>query len=124
MTTLDSTRESRRGRRQALLLLNVVGGIAVLASYVLKLGHPSNRAGALWGGVTGSWQYLCGADRPYADQRNRPHSRARPRQLDRVCISNRSARRVHLASALPWMTRQHPRQTDRKHSHAAAVHTR
>ena len=58
MTTIDSTRESRRGRRQALLLLNVVGGIAVLASYVLWLGHPSNRASALWGGVTGSWQYL------------------------------------------------------------------
>ena len=58
MTTLDLASKSRRGRRQALLLLNVVGGIAVLASYVLWLGHPSNPAGALWGGVTGGWQYL------------------------------------------------------------------
>jgi len=32
-------------RRRALLLLNVIGGSAVLASYVLWLGHPSNHAG-------------------------------------------------------------------------------
>ena len=58
MITLDSTSKSRRGRRRALLLLNVIGGSAVLASYVLWLGHPSNHAGALWGGVTGGWQHL------------------------------------------------------------------
>ena len=37
--------------QRGFLGLNVVGGIAVLASYVLWLGNPSNDAGALWGSI-------------------------------------------------------------------------
>jgi hypothetical protein len=37
--------------RQRLVLVNLIGGPLVLASYVLWLGHPSNDAGALWGSV-------------------------------------------------------------------------
>lgn len=42
-----------RVRRRALVLRNAVGGAAVLASYVLWLGPPSNPAGALWGRIEG-----------------------------------------------------------------------
>ena len=41
------------GGRGAFVVLNVVGGTAVLASYVLWLGNPSNDAGALWGSIGG-----------------------------------------------------------------------
>lgn len=35
------------------MAINVVGGTAVLASYALWLGNPSNDAGALWGSIGG-----------------------------------------------------------------------
>jgi hypothetical protein len=38
-------------RRLPLALLNVVGGVAVLASYALAFGHPPAVRDALWGGV-------------------------------------------------------------------------
>ena len=40
------------------LAVNVVGGIAVLASYVLWLGNPSNDSGALWGSIVGMGRTL------------------------------------------------------------------
>ena len=44
---------SSAGGRGAFVAINVVGGVAVLASYVLWLGNPSNDAGALWGSIGG-----------------------------------------------------------------------
>lgn len=44
---------SRPEGRLAFVAINVVGGTAVLASYVLWLGNPSNDAGALWGSIGG-----------------------------------------------------------------------
>ncbi|MBM4245770.1 MAG: hypothetical protein FJ148_18525 [Deltaproteobacteria bacterium] len=41
------------GGRGAFVAINAVGGTAVLASYVLWLGNPSNDAGALWGTIGG-----------------------------------------------------------------------
>ncbi|MBY0277811.1 hypothetical protein K2Z84_20950 [Candidatus Binatia bacterium] len=46
------------GGRAAFVALNVVGGSAVLASYVLWLGNPSNDAGALWGSIGGAGRAL------------------------------------------------------------------
>jgi hypothetical protein len=39
-------------------LINVTGGIAVLGSYVLWLGNPSNDANALWGSISGAGRAL------------------------------------------------------------------
>jgi len=39
--------------RRAFVLLNLLGGTAVLGSYVLWLTNPSNDAGALWGAIAG-----------------------------------------------------------------------
>lgn len=44
--------------QRGFLGVNVVGGIAVLASYVLWLGNPSNDAGALWGSIAGAGRTL------------------------------------------------------------------
>ena len=44
--------------RGAFVAINVVGGTAVLASYVLWLGNPSNDAGALWGTIGGFGRVL------------------------------------------------------------------
>ena len=38
----------------AFVVLNVVGGTAVLASYALWLSNPSNDGGALWGTISGA----------------------------------------------------------------------
>lgn len=46
------------GGRVAFVAINVVGGAAVLASYVLWLGNPSNDAGALWGTIGGAGRAL------------------------------------------------------------------
>lgn len=40
-------------RQRLFLLLNVVGGVAVLGSYVLWLGSPAHDGAALWGRVGG-----------------------------------------------------------------------
>ena len=40
-----------RARRSTFLLLNTVGGIAVLGSYVLWLGSPAHNSQALWGSL-------------------------------------------------------------------------
>jgi hypothetical protein len=37
----------------AFIVINVVGGTAVLASYALWLANPSHDGGALWGSITG-----------------------------------------------------------------------
>ncbi len=44
--------------RGAFVAINVAGGAAVLASYVLWLGNPSNDAGALWGTIGGLGRVL------------------------------------------------------------------
>lgn len=44
--------------RGAFVAINLVGGAAVLASYVLWLGNPSNDAGALWGSIGGLGRVL------------------------------------------------------------------
>ncbi len=44
-----------------LALLNVVGGIAVLVSYVHGLQSPHASAGQLWGGVPPAWRAWYGA---------------------------------------------------------------
>lgn len=44
--------------RAPLALLNVVGGIAVLASYALAFRHPPEVRDALWGGVPATLQPL------------------------------------------------------------------
>lgn len=51
-------RTSVTSGRAAFVALNVVGGSAVLASYVLWLGNPSNDAGALWGTIGGAGRAL------------------------------------------------------------------
>ena len=47
-----------RTRHGTFLLLNTVGGIAVLASYGLWLTNPSNRGPALWGHLGAAGQQL------------------------------------------------------------------
>jgi len=42
----------------AFATINVVGGVAVLGSYVLWLSNPSNDAGALWGSIDGAGRTL------------------------------------------------------------------
>ncbi len=37
----------------AFVLLNVLGGIAVLGSYVLWIGNPARDSGVLWGSISG-----------------------------------------------------------------------
>jgi hypothetical protein len=44
-------RDGMVGARASFVALNVLGGVAVLGSYVLWLGNPSNQAGALWGTI-------------------------------------------------------------------------
>ena len=39
--------------KAAFIVINVVGGSAVLASYALWLANPSNDGAALWGGIAG-----------------------------------------------------------------------
>ena len=46
-----STTSQEDSPRLAFVVLNVIGGVAVLASYVLWLGNPSNDGGALWGAI-------------------------------------------------------------------------
>lgn len=48
-----STTAPAAGGRGAFVAINVVGGAAVLASYVLWLGNPSNDGTALWGSIGG-----------------------------------------------------------------------
>lgn len=45
-----------RGKAWNLALLNFVGGICVLSSYVYGLGTTWARDGSLWGGVPADWQ--------------------------------------------------------------------
>lgn len=45
-------------RRTAFLLLNVLGGGAVLGSYVLWLSNPSHRPDVLWGRIGPTGQFL------------------------------------------------------------------
>jgi hypothetical protein len=45
-------------RKSSFVLINVTGGIAVLGSYALWLGNPSNDAGALWGSIAGPGRTL------------------------------------------------------------------
>ena len=48
----------RQSQKSSFVLINVVGGIAVLGSYLLWLGNPSNDAGALWGSIASTGRAL------------------------------------------------------------------
>jgi hypothetical protein len=46
--------------RASLLIVNVIGGLAVLASYAWPLATHPGQGDALWGGVPASWRPLYG----------------------------------------------------------------
>ena len=42
----------------AFVVVNVLGGTAVLGSYALWLSNPAHDAGALWGSIAGGWRHV------------------------------------------------------------------